>query len=383
MKILLFNTGPSMSGVGVFVESFVNKLSAEVDIVNLSWSSNSGNRFSYPESPSGSTTLVSSNRSSLVISLPAIFIGSFTKKVNDHIANSGTKYDLVMASSHDSAFLVPVAQKLFECSSCVMVHDVGYFRSKLNPLWLFNRFNLHALDHIDRLICASKNTLISLTRKHPSLAKKAMVIEEPFDSSLFKYRDKYYARELLKLPSNKKIILSIGNDWYVKNIRSLLLSLKFLPFEDFVLVRVGNFALSRSTFDKLPQFIKSKVLLISRQPRDKIPLFFNAADVFCFPSIYEGFGMELVEAALSGTQIVTTNAEPMRDLVGDLAILVHNPCNPVEIADAIQKALRSDKRKLTSEEIQSKLNQRFGIQRFVSEFERMFKEIEHQREGQK
>ena len=55
-------------------------------------------------------------------------------------------------------------------------------------------------------------------------------------------------------------------------------------------------------------------------PQDELPLCYRAADLFVYPSLYEGFGMPPLDAMASGTPVVTSNAASLPEVVGDAAL---------------------------------------------------------------
>jgi glycosyltransferase involved in cell wall biosynthesis len=72
--------------------------------------------------------------------------------------------------------------------------------------------------------------------------------------------------------------------------------------------------------------------------QEELPLWYNAADLLAYPSLYEGFGLPPLEAMASGTPVVTSNTSSLPEVVGDAGILV-DPRNGDEIASAILKVL--------------------------------------------
>jgi glycosyltransferase involved in cell wall biosynthesis len=88
---------------------------------------------------------------------------------------------------------------------------------------------------------------------------------------------------------------------------------------------------------------------IARQPTNDIrflgfvagadlPALYSAADLFVYPSLYEGFGLPLVEAMACGTPVITSNVSAMPEVVGDAAVLV-SPDDVASIADAMETVL--------------------------------------------
>jgi glycosyltransferase involved in cell wall biosynthesis len=77
--------------------------------------------------------------------------------------------------------------------------------------------------------------------------------------------------------------------------------------------------------------------------QDKAPLY-SAATVFAFPSLYEGFGMPVLEAMACGTPVVTSNVSALPEVAGDAGLLV-NPYSPEAITEALAELLESAARR--------------------------------------
>ena len=65
---------------------------------------------------------------------------------------------------------------------------------------------------------------------------------------------------------------------------------------------------------------------------------YRLADVFVFPSLYEGFGLPPLEAMASGTPVITSNVSSLPEVVGDAALMI-DPYDPGAIADAMRRVL--------------------------------------------
>jgi glycosyltransferase involved in cell wall biosynthesis len=80
------------------------------------------------------------------------------------------------------------------------------------------------------------------------------------------------------------------------------------------------------------------VRFLGHVPFDTLCAFYEAAQVFVFPSLHEGFGLPPLEAMSCGTPVVTSNLSSLPEVVGDAAVLV-NPENVFEIERGILEAL--------------------------------------------
>ncbi|WP_448269461.1 glycosyltransferase family 4 protein [Nostoc sp. DSM 114159] len=69
-----------------------------------------------------------------------------------------------------------------------------------------------------------------------------------------------------------------------------------------------------------------------------VALFYSKADVFVYPSHYEGFGLPVLEAMTLGVPVISSNTSSIPEVTGDAAILV-DPNNPIELGEAILKVI--------------------------------------------
>ncbi len=84
--------------------------------------------------------------------------------------------------------------------------------------------------------------------------------------------------------------------------------------------------------------IQNWVRFLGFVPAETLRVFYAAARVFLFPSLYEGFGLPPLEAMAQGTPVVTSNVSSLPEVVGTAAVLV-NPQNVFDIARGLREAL--------------------------------------------
>lgn len=70
----------------------------------------------------------------------------------------------------------------------------------------------------------------------------------------------------------------------------------------------------------------------------QVAYFYSQADVFVYPSYYEGFGLPVLEAMSLGTPVVTSNTSSLPEVAGDAALLI-DPRDPIQLAEAILKVI--------------------------------------------
>ena len=84
--------------------------------------------------------------------------------------------------------------------------------------------------------------------------------------------------------------------------------------------------------------MKKRVVFAGYIPYEHLPLFYNCASLFVYPSFYEGFGLPPLEAMTCGTPVITSNVTSIPEVVADGAILI-NPYNLDELAQAMYNVL--------------------------------------------
>jgi glycosyltransferase involved in cell wall biosynthesis len=84
--------------------------------------------------------------------------------------------------------------------------------------------------------------------------------------------------------------------------------------------------------------VQNDVRFLGFVPIEVLRIFYDAAKIFVFPSLYEGFGLPPLEAMAHGTPVVTSNVSSLPEVVGNAAVLVH-PENVFEIMRALHRVL--------------------------------------------
>jgi glycosyltransferase involved in cell wall biosynthesis len=92
-------------------------------------------------------------------------------------------------------------------------------------------------------------------------------------------------------------------------------------------------------FDTVRQLdLVDSVHFVGFVPEDELPLWYNAARLFAFPSLYEGFGLPVLEAMACGTPVITSTAASLPEVGGKAAVLVP-PGDTDRIAQEMQRVL--------------------------------------------
>lgn len=147
-------------------------------------------------------------------------------------------------------------------------------------------------------------------------------------------------REKYALP--EKFILAVGTLQPRKNIDCLLEALDLLRQRgvQVPLIHVGSRGWFTQSIDETIERLKlqTTIRFLGRLPQADLVKFYNAASVYAYPSLFEGFGLPLLEAMACGCPVVTSNTTSMPEVVKDAGLLV-DPRQPAEWAKALEKVL--------------------------------------------
>lgn len=146
----------------------------------------------------------------------------------------------------------------------------------------------------------------------------------------------------------EKFILAVGTLEPRKNFVTLIRAFAEVAkkFPDYTLVIVGG---KGWYFEKIFSTVRDlgmedRILFTGYVEDRELPGYYNTATCFVFPSLYEGFGIPLVEAMKSGCPVITSNISSMPEVVDHAAILV-NPTSPQELAHAMESLIGSPEKR--------------------------------------
>jgi len=239
----------------------------------------------------------------------------------------------------------------------------------------FVRESIKSVKYADVIITPShytKKELVALLQINP---KKIRVVPHGIRHDLFKPRDKTLARKNVGLPLNKKIVLHVGSENPRKNIPTLIKAFAKLQKDgnrNTILLRVGE---TRANTHKLisAYHLDESVIEFGLRDQSDLCYLYNAADVLVFPSLYEGFGLPLIEAMASGCPVIAADRTSLPEVLGDAGILC-DPLNIDELADAMKRLLGDEELRQRCSRKGLKRAAMYSWERVVKETVQIFKE---------
>jgi Glycosyltransferase len=158
-----------------------------------------------------------------------------------------------------------------------------------------------------------------------------------------------YLYEKYNIPRDKKILLYVGNLLPHKNLNGLLKGFAQMKGkENCRLIFVGKAFDGRTKATQEQELgIENLTIHAGMVSQDDLVNFYNLADLFVLPSLYEGFGLPILEAFACGTPVACSNTSSMPEVGGNVANYF-NPTDPASIADTLEKSI-DDKGKYDAE----------------------------------
>jgi glycosyltransferase involved in cell wall biosynthesis len=254
--------------------------------------------------------------------------------------------DVLLVPAHTIP-LLPIRWKIRVIAT---VHDVGFrrFPELYKPIqvWYHELTMRRIKSRADIIITISefsKKEIIDLYRVNE---EKIKVVHLGFDAGIYHEQsaeDISAAKENFGLAD--PYIMYIGRLEKKKNIGNIVKAyvLARANHENIKLVLAGS---SGNQFDDIKNIIsdlklEKEIILPGYVDQADLPKLLAGASAFIFPTLYEGFGLPILESMAVGTPVITSNTLPHTEVGGDAAIYV-DPKSPEAISDAIIKVLENE-----------------------------------------
>lgn len=140
----------------------------------------------------------------------------------------------------------------------------------------------------------------------------------------------------------KKYILTVGTHEPRKNIATLIRALAQTQ-ENYVLVSTGWSGWLNDEFHREVSRLQmeDRVICLGHVPDEELVLLYSGARLMVYPSLYEGFGLPILEAMACGCPVICSNTSSMPEVAGDAAILV-SPEDENALTEAIDDVMQNE-----------------------------------------
>ncbi|NKQ39724.1 MAG: glycosyltransferase family 4 protein, partial [Methanosarcinales archaeon] len=248
----------------------------------------------------------------------------------------------IIHSPEDASLFV----KLKNQKKIITVHDtIPFYFPNMFDFMTRYRYKIlfsRTLKNSDKIIADSYNTKQDLIKHFKIPEKKIKVIHLAANENYKQLKENEINNIKQKYNLNYSFILYVGTLEVRKNISILLKSLYKLKKQGIKhkLVITGKKGWKyKSIFKIIEQLnLQKDVIFIGYVSDEDLPALYNAADLFVYPSIYEGFGLPPLEAMQCGTPVITSNTSSLPEVVGNAGIMI-DPYDVVELANNMHEVL--------------------------------------------
>ncbi len=246
-----------------------------------------------------------------------------------------------------NSYLTPLFLKI---PTVTYIYDLIPFNRQLKPRMssaMIERLLLRtAAKRSDRLIAISQSTASDLIDRYPETASKTNVVLLAADTRFSsQVSDAEISRVLDKYGLQKKYVFVVGTLEPRKNLPRLIdayVGLEAVIRDEYQLVIAGAKGWSTSEIYKNLEDQKDHVLPLGFVPDGDLAALYRACTVFCYPSLYEGLGLPVLEAMRAGAPVITSETSSMPEVGGDAAMYI-DPHDTEDISTAISHLLKDDR----------------------------------------
>lgn len=234
---------------------------------------------------------------------------------------------------------IPYAVTIFDLS---YLHFPEMFNK--DDLYQLTNWSKHSILNSKHIFTISNSTKEDIVKNYGVSQSKITVTYLGFDKDRFKPQSKQKiddARRKYKVKGD--YIIFVGTLQPRKNIERLVEAIKLVK-SDLKLVIVGRKGwMYEQIFQKVKDLkLESKIVLTDFVPENDLPALLSGAKAYLLPSLWEGFGIPVIEAQACGVPVVVSSTSSLPEVVRDSGVLL-DPNNTDSIAKGIEKVTSDEK----------------------------------------
>lgn len=240
----------------------------------------------------------------------------------------------------------------------VTIFDLAYEHFpemfKKDDLWKLKNWTKYSIENADHIITISQSAKQDIINLYNVNEKKITVAYPGYRGDIFRpLKDQNKRLEILKkyqIQSNDRYIIYIGTIQPRKNLLRLMEAIK--EIKDLKLVIVGKTkgqGRSGWMFEEIINYPKElgmedRVIFTGFAPTEDLPFLLNGALAYILPSLYEGFGIPVVEAMSCGTPVIVSRISSLPEVVDNgKAGMMIDPYSVDDIRQGITKVVNNEK----------------------------------------
>ena len=288
-----------------------------------------------------------------------------------------TRLRALLREVRPALFYSPVAEGMIAppCPQVITIHDVIPLRypeihSRLK--YYFRYVLPRIIDASQSIVFNSEATKADVQQYYTCENKPIHVVYPTYNEDVFCRVESWRVEAARIRYGLSDYVLSVGETRPYKNIRRLIEAFARLQSTALCLAIVGKINQKDKALESYPRElgVGARVKFLGYVPDEDLAALYNGAHAFVFPSLYEGFGLPLVEAMACGCPVVASNVASIPEVCGTSAVYV-NPTSVESIAAGIQRVASNDSMRSSLRQSGLKRVRRFRPEVAVAEIQMM------------
>ena len=247
---------------------------------------------------------------------------------------------------HGLSAELPIGIRKTSVKSVLTIHDMIYLHFphlyRFIDRKIYHWKTKKACKEADKIIAISQQTKDDIIRFYKVKPEKIEIVYQGCNAIFYQKYSKEQLQDIRKkyaIPN--QFILNVGT---IEERKNALLIVEALHHSniDFPLVIVGRkTAYTHKIEDYIQKHnLQKQVYIIDNVSFEDLPLLYQSAELFIYPSVFEGFGIPIIEAFNSDTAVIVSDISVFKEVAGEAALFFENN-SKTDLADKIQRLLNN------------------------------------------
>ena len=324
------------------------------------------------------------------------YIPEFSENLETFINREREKYDIVYSHYWLSGLAGRFIKEKFDIPLIHMYHTLAFLKRRILKEVEEHRKRLESEKDLayvsDALISSSEQERRNLTAFYGIPPSKIKVICPGVNRELFHPLSGQTVLEKIRPRNKEKILLYVGRIEPVKGLMTIMESFSLLRqkntslFNQIRLVVVGGGKRDgdlpqNKEFIRIKRFLEeknlsNKIIFLGSKKQAELRKYYSAADVLIVPSLYESFGLVVIEALACGTPVIVSQIGEMRTIVKEGKNgFSFRPNDPFSLIRSLEHFFSGEKEFWDREKISQNVTKRFSWEKTALETNLLFKGI--------
>jgi len=241
---------------------------------------------------------------------------------------------------------IPFGIHKYKIKSVVTIHDLIFLRFpewyNLTDRMIYKRKTLYSCRKATRIIAISNQTKADIIEFYKINPDKIDVVYQGCDPQFYQETTKSQKEEILKKYNlSAGYLLNVGTIEERKNLMNIIKALHSGKISETLVVIGRQTRYAHIVKKYIAAYQLKNIRFLENVPNQDLPSLYQMASLFIYPSVFEGFGIPILEALFSRIPVITTSGGCFREAGGEYSIYI-DPGNIEQISNSINEVLNNN-----------------------------------------